>query len=415
MEVDGDLMRAVVAEEDRQHSQIELLAPKNYASRATREAFASIVSFTTIEGYPGRRFHAGMVNLDAIERLAIDRAKQLFGCSYANVQPHSGTQANQAVFYALLESGDNVLSMSLRDGGHLSHGLRSNFSGKWFNVANYGVDKNSGLIDYDAVREIARKHRPKLMVVGGSSYPRRIDFERFKQIADECGSYLLADISHFSGLVAGGVHESPFPHAHVVTSTTNKNLRGPRGGIILCDDEGLGKKLDSALFPGIQGGPLPEYISAKAVAFKEALSVEFKEYAQAVLRNARTFCSVLSSAGYDIVTGGTDTPLVMVDLRSVGLTGDVAAESLEAAGIPCNKNLVPGDPEGPRTTSGLRFGLSAVTTRGFRDEATRDIAEIVVDVLDGVRKAGAGDAQVEKSAKDRVELLARRYPIYLRA
>jgi glycine hydroxymethyltransferase len=411
-EADPLVRDAIEREEGRQQRQLELLAPKNYASRATREAFRSIVSFTTIEGYPGKRYHAGMDNLDKIENLARDRAKALFKCQYSNVQPHSGTQANQAVFFALLQPGDTVLSMSLDAGGHLSHGLRSNFSGRYFTIVNYGIDPATGLIDYDRLTELARQHRPKLVVAGGSSYPRVIDFARLRAVCDEVGAYLLVDIAHFAGLVAAGVHPSPFPHAHVVTSTTNKNLRGPRGGLILADDLDLGRKLDSAIFPGVQGGPLPEFIAARAVAFGEALEPAFTEYAQAVLDNARRLASVLQERGYDIVTGGTDTPIVMVDLRRHGLTGDLAERSLENAGIPCNKNLVPGDPRKPSVTSGLRFGTSAVTTRGLRDPELRTLAGLVADILDGLLHQPEHIAKIEAEVRAQVEELARRFPIY---
>ncbi|MEU4566201.1 serine hydroxymethyltransferase [Micromonospora sp. NPDC023956] len=411
-ETDPLMRGAIEREEHRQQRQLELLAPKNYTSRATREAFRSIVSFTTIEGYPGKRYHAGMDNLDVIENLARDRAKELFKCRYANVQPHSGTQANQAVFFALLQPGDTVLSMSLDAGGHLSHGLRSNFSGRYFTVVSYGIDPETGLIDYDQLTDLARQHRPKLVITGGSSYPRAVDFARLRAVCDEIGAYLLADIAHFAGLVAAGVHPSPFPHTHVVTSTTNKNLRGPRGGLILTDDPELGRKLDSAIFPGVQGGPLPEFIAARAVAFGEALEPAFTEYAQAVLDNARRLGSVLQQRGYDIVTGGTDTPIVMVDLRRHGLTGDLAERSLENAGIPCNKNLVPGDPQKPSVTSGLRFGTSAVTTRGLRDPELRILAGLVADVLDGLIHQPEHVTKIEAEVRTRVEELASRFPIY---
>jgi glycine hydroxymethyltransferase len=404
---DPTIEAAIRREERRQRSQIELIAPKNYMSRAAREALGSILSFTSVEGYPGRRYHAGTINLDAVESLAIERACELFRCSYANLQPHSGTQANQAVFFALLEPGDTVLSMDLNAGGHLSHGLKSNLSGRWFHVVTYGVRSDEGLLDYEQAEELCRTHRPKLIITGGSSYPRAVDFERFRRMADEVGAYLLADIAHFSGLVAGGVHPHPFPHAHVVTTTTNKNLRGPRGGLILADDDELARRLAAAVFPGIQGGPLPEFISAKAVTLGEALRPEFEEYAQAVLDNARTVCDVLASRGYAIVTGGTDTPLVVVDLRPNGLTGDIASDSLERAGIPCNKNLVPGDIEKPSVTSGLRIGTSAVTTRGLRRDEMRHVAGLVADVLDAV-----GDAEVEAAARGEVEVLCRRFPLY---
>jgi glycine hydroxymethyltransferase len=415
-EADPEIHAAVRREGRRQDRQIELIAPKNYMSRAVREAHDSMLAFTSVEGYPGRRWHAGVVNLDEIERLAIARAKRLFGCCYANVQPHSGTQANQAVFFALLEPGDRVVSMALDAGGHLSHGLRTNLSGAWFDVAFYGVRPDDGRIDYDEAERLALELRPKLLVCGGSSYPRHIDFERLRAIADQVGARLLADVAHISAIVAAGLHPPPFPSVDILTTTTNKNLRGPRGGLVLADDEELGRRLDAAVFPGIQGGPLPEYTVAKAVAFGEALEEDFREYAEAVVANARTLASVLAGRGYGIVTGGTDTPLVMVDLRPRGLTGDVASDALEAAGLPCNKNLVPGDPERPTVTSGLRLGTSGITTRGLRSTEAEHLGHLIADVLDALGDGDGGDDGRREAAcehvRAEVEHLADRFPLY---
>lgn len=406
---DPGLHKEIVAEELRQNEQLELIAPKNYMSKAVREAHDSIFAFTSVEGYPGKRWLAGAANLDSIERLAIKRACEIFGCSSSNVQPHSGTQANQAVFFALLNPGDRVLSMALGAGGHLSHGLKSNFSGRWFDVAHYDVRAEDGLIDYDRLAEQARSFRPKLMICGGSSYPRVIDFARFRRIADDVGAWLMADVAHIAGLIVGGAHPSPFPHCHVVTATTNKNLRGPRGGLILTDDADLARRIDAAVFPGIQGGPLPEYTAAKAAAFGEALQPEFKDWAHAVLENARALAGTLTQRGYNVITGGTDTPLVLLDLRPKCLTGDVASLALESAGIPCNKNLVPKDPEKPTVTSGLRFGTSGLTTRGLRCPELEEVAHLIADVLDQLPSIGQQHLQRVHTA---VRKIARRYPLY---
>jgi glycine hydroxymethyltransferase len=406
-EADEEIWDLVCKEEQRQQSSLELIAPKNYMSRAVREAHDSILAFTSVEGYPGKRWHAGVRFLDVIEELAIDRACEAFGCAHANVQLHSGTQANQAALFACAEPGDRLLSMALDAGGHLSHGLSSNLSGRWFDAHFYGVDARSGLIDYEAVRQQARQLRPKVIICGGSSYPRLIDFEAFGDIAAETGAVLVADIAHISGIVAGGQHPSPFPHCDIVTTTTNKNLRGPRGGLILCKTPEMGCRIDAAVFPGIQGGPLPEYIVAKAVAFGEALSDEFEEWAAAVVQNARTLASILQSHGFDVITGGTDTPLVMLDLRSRDLTGAIASDALETAGIACNKNLVPGDPEGPTVTSGLRFGTSGLTTRGLRAGEIRHVGEMISDVLEAVML----DESFEDTA-GRVADLAGGFPLY---
>lgn len=398
----------LICEEDlRQQDSLELIAPKNYMSRAVREAHDSILAFTSVEGYPGRRWHAGVRYLDAIEELAISRACEAFGCAHANVQPHSGTQANQAVLFAFAEPGDQLLSMALDAGGHLSHGLASNQSGRWFGPHFYGVHPATGFIDYDEVRRQALEVKPAIMICGGSSYPRAIDFERFGAIAHEVGAVLLADISHIAGLIAAGQHPSPFPHCDVVTTTTNKNLRGPRGGLVLCNTSEIGRKIDAAVFPGVQGGPLPEYTVAKAVSLGEALTGEFAAWAEAVVQNARALATALRRRGYDIVTGGTDTPLVMVDLRGRDITGNVASNALEAVGIACNKNLVPGDPEPPTVTSGLRFGTSGLTTRGLRSQEISSLAGIIADVLDATR---AGECC--HTAADQVRSLASRFPLY---
>jgi glycine hydroxymethyltransferase len=406
---DPVLHRHIRQEEQRQNEQLELIAPKNYMSAATREAHDSILAFTSVEGYPGRRWLAGAAHLDAIERLAMERACAMFGCRYSNVQPHSGTQANQAVFFALLEPGDRVLSMALDAGGHLSHGLKANFSGRLFEVAHYGVRAETGLIDYDGLLRQARSFRPRLLICGGSSYPRALDFARLRSIADEAGAWLMADIAHIAGLVAGSAHPSPFPHCHVVTTSTNKNLRGPRGGLVLAADAGLGSRLDRAVFPGIQGGPLPEYTAAKAAAFGEALRPEFAGWAHAVLRNARALAAMLACRGYTVVTGGTDTPLVLLDLRPKGLTGDVASASLESVGIPCNKNLVPTDPHPPAVTSGLRFGTSGLTTRGLGEPEFEYLGQVIADVLD---ELPSPPPETVRRARASVRDIAQRHPLY---
>ena len=411
-ERDPLIAKRLSAELDRQQRQIELIAPKNYVSRAVSQAHSSVTVQTTTEGYPGKRVHAGMANMDAIEELAIKRARDIFRCGYANVQPHSGSQANLAVYFAFLEPGDQVLSLALKAGGHLTHGLSSNVSGRWFRSAEYDVDPDTGLIDYESAEWMAKQVRPRLIVTGASSYPRVIDFARLRSIADSVDAILLADIAHISGLVAAGVHPSPFPHAHVVSTTTNKNLRGPRGGLLLAHEE-FGKKLDRALFPGVQGGPIAELICAKAVAFGEAAEPEFVDYGHAVVDNARTLATSLADRGYRIVTGGTDTPLVVVDLRPQGLTGAVAERSLEAAGITCNRNLVPGDTAAPAITSGLRFGTSAITTRGLRRTEVTVVAGLIADVLDGLVSSSDGNMATEQRVAKGVEELTAQFPIGL--
>ncbi len=362
---DPELASSLRRELARQQDQVELIASENIVSAAVLEAQGSVLTNKYAEGYPGRRYYGGCEIVDIAEQLAIDRAKALFGCSYANVQPHSGAQANQAVFMALLQPGDTILGMSLAAGGHLTHGASVNQSGKWFNAVQYGVRREDALIDYDQVRDLAREHKPKLIVAGGSAYPRVIDFARFREIADEVGAYLMVDMAHYAGLIAGGVYPNPVPHAHVTTTTTHKTLRGPRGGMVLSNDEALGKKINSAVFPGLQGGPLMHVIAAKAVAFGEALRPEFKTYARDVVDNARALASRLVEGGVDIVSGGTDSHIVLVDLRPKGLTGKAAEASLERAGMTCNKNGIPFDPEKPMVTSGVRLGTPAATTRGF--------------------------------------------------
>jgi len=364
------------------------------------------------EGYPGRRYYGGCEFVDVAEELAIERATRLFGCSFANVQPHSGAQANQAVFLALCKPGDTVLGMSLAAGGHLTHGAAPNLSGKWFNAIQYGVRRDDARIDMEEVEALAREHKPTLIVAGGSAYPRVIDFAKFREIADAVGAYLMVDMAHFAGLVAGGAHPSPFPHAHIVTTTTHKTLRGPRGGMILADDADLGKKINSAVFPGLQGGPLMHVIAAKAVAFGEALQPSFKTYAQRVVENAHTLAATLVEGGVDIVSGGTDTHLMLVDLRPKSLTGNVTEVALERASLTCNKNGIPFDPEKPMVTSGIRLGTPAGTTRGFGPAEFRQVGELIVEVLDSLSGNPDGDAQVEESVRRRVEELCGRFPIY---
>ena len=410
---DPDVFDAVRAELARQQDRIELIASENIVSRAVLEAQGSVLTNKYAEGYPGRRYYGGCEHVDVAEEIAIERATKLFGCEFANVQPHSGSQANQGVMLALMRPGDTILGMSLAAGGHLTHGARPNLSGKWFNAVQYGVRKQDALIDFDEVEALAREHRPKVIMAGGSAYPRIIDFERFRAIADEAGALLMVDMAHFAGLVAAGVHPSPFPHAHIATTTTHKTLRGPRGGMILTNDADIIKKVNSAIFPGLQGGPLMHVIAAKAVAFGEALRPDFKSYAQAVVENAKTLASVLSERGCDIVSGGTDTHLMLVDLRPKGLTGDITEESLERAGITCNKNAIPFDPEKPMVTSGIRLGAPAGTTRGFGPGEFRQIGELIAEVLDGLAGNGPeGNEAVEKRVRGEVSELCARFPIY---
>jgi glycine hydroxymethyltransferase len=412
-DADPDIARAISLELGRQRDEIELIASENIVSRAVLEAQGSVLTNKYAEGYPGRRYYGGCQFVDIAEELAIERAKRLFGCGFANVQPNSGSQANQAVFMALMRPGDTFMGLDLACGGHLTHGSPVNMSGKWFNVVSYKVRPDDQLIDMDEVATLAREHKPKVIVAGGSAYSRFWDFARFREIADEVGAAFMVDIAHFAGLVAGGAHPSPFPHAHVVTTTTHKTLRGPRGGMILTNEADLAKKINSAIFPGLQGGPLMHVIAAKAVALGEALRPEFKLYARAVVENAKALADILVSAGYAIVAGGTDNHLMLVDLRPKGLTGKAAEASLGRAHITCNKNGVPFDPEKPTVTSGIRLGTPAATSRGFGVGEFRRVGELVVETLDGLAQNGeAGNDAVEDGVKARVRDLTRRFPIY---
>jgi glycine hydroxymethyltransferase len=411
--VEGEVARAIAMELDRQQNQIELIASENIVSRAVLDAQGSIFTNKYAEGYPGKRYYQGCAPSDVVETLAIERAKALFGCAYANVQPHSGAQANGAVMLALVKPGDTILGMSLDAGGHLTHGAAPSMSGKWFNAVQYGVRREDHLIDYDAVEALAREHRPKLIIAGGSAYPRIIDFARFRAIADAVGALLMVDMAHFAGLVAAGIHPSPLPHADVVTTTTHKTLRGPRGGMILSNDMALGKKFNSAVFPGMQGGPLMHVIAAKAVAFGEALRPEFKDYARAVVTNAQVLAAKLAARGCAVVAGGTDTHLALIDLSPKGITGKDADEALERAGITCNKNGVPFDPLPPTKTSGIRVGSPAGTTRGFGIAEFAAIGDMIADVLDGLAANGeAGNGAIEAAVNVRVRALCARFPIY---
>ena len=409
---DPELAAALAAELQRQQSQIELIASENIVSCAVLEAQGSVLTNKYAEGYPGRRYYGGCEFVDIAERLAIDRAKRLFGCPFANVQPHSGAQANQAAFLALLSPGDTILGMSLAAGGHLTHGARPNLSGKWFNAVAYGVRREDARIDFDEVEKLARSHRPKLIIAGGSAYPRIIDFARFRAIADEVGAYLMVDMAHFAGLVAGGVHPSPLPHAHVVTTTTHKTLRGPRGGMILAMDEEIGRRINAAVFPGLQGGPLMHVIAAKATALGEALQPAFARYAAAVVENAQALAQTLEEGGLAIVSGGTDTHLLLVDLRPMGLTGRDAEASLERAGITCNKNGIPFDPEKPTVTSGIRLGSPAATTRGFGTQEFRAVGRMIVEVLTALARGPSDNGAAEARVREDARTLCRRYPIY---
>lgn len=409
---DPDVYRSMAGELRRQQERIELIASENIVSTAVLEAQGSVLTNKYAEGYPGRRYYGGCEHVDVSERLAVERAKKVFDCDYVNVQPHSGSQANLAVLLALLRPGDTILGMSLAAGGHLSHGAPPNVSGKWFNAVHYGVRQENGLIDHDEVERLAREHRPRLIIAGGSAYPRIIDFARFRAIAEAAGAYLMVDMAHFAGLVAGGAHPSPLPHAHVVTTTTHKTLRGPRGGLVLSNDPELGRKIDSAMFPGLQGGPLMHVIAAKAVAFGEALRPEFRAYAHSVVENARLLASVLAGRGLDIVSGGTDTHLMLVDLRPKKLTGKAAERSLENAGITCNRNAIPFDPENPTVTSGIRLGTPVGTTRGFGPAEWRLIGELIGDVLDGLAAHSEDNSAIENSVRGEVVELCRRFPIY---
>ena len=412
VESDKDVAQAIHAEIQRQQQQIELIASENIVSRAVLEAQGSPLTNKYAEGYPGRRYYGGCEHVDVVETLAIERAKALFGAAYANVQPSSGSQANQGVFLALLKPGDKILGMSLDAGGHLTHGARPNMSGKWFEAHAYGVREEDARIDYDAVRKQAHDVQPQLIIAGGSAYPREIDFAEFRKIADEVGAYFMVDIAHFAGLVAGGVYPNPLPHAHVCTTTTHKTLRGPRGGMILSNDLDLGKKFNSAIFPGLQGGPLMHVIAGKAVAFGEALQPEFADYARQVVANCAAMSTAVIEGGYAIVSGGTDSHLALIDLRPKGLKGNAAEEALERAYITCNKNGVPFDPEKPTVTSGLRVGSPAGTTRGFGEAEFTQIGQMMVRVLDALVDSPEGNAEVEAEVSEEVKALTARFPIY---
>lgn len=411
-ESDPALAAAIGDELVRQQDQIEMIASENIVSTSVMEAQGSVLTNKYAEGYSGRRYYGGCEHIDVVETLAIDRAKQLFGAAFVNVQPHSGAQANQAVFLSLLKPGDTILGMSLAAGGHLTHGAAPNLSGKWFNAEQYGVDEDTAQIDFDALLAQAKACKPKMILAGGSAYPRTLDFAAFRKVADEVGAILMVDMAHISGLVAAGLHPNPVPHAHVVTSTTHKTLRAGRGGIILSNDEALGKKINSAVFPGLQGGPLMHAIAGKAAGFGEALRPEFRRYTEQVIRNAQTLAEGLINRGLDIVSGGTDTHLVLVDLRPKGLTGNISEVSLENAGITCNKNGVPFDPQSPMVTSGVRLGAPAGTTRGFGEAEFAQIAELIGDVLDGLSENPEDNQAVEKKVREEVRDLCRAFPIY---
>ena len=411
-ECDPELKQAIDDERVRQDDGIELIASENIVSRAVLETQGSVLTNKYAEGYPGRRYYGGCEFVDVAEEIAIERARKLFDCDFANVQPHSGAQANQGAFLAMLEPGDTILGMALAAGGHLTHGAAPNLSGKWFNAVQYGIRADDARIDLDEVARLAREHRPKLIIAGGSAYPRIIDFAGFRAVADEVGAALMVDMAHFAGLVAGGVHPSPIPHAHVVTTTTHKTLRGPRGGMILTNDEALARKINSAMFPGLQGGPLMHVIAAKAVAFGEALRPEFRAYVQAVADNAKALAATLVERGFDLVSGGTDTHLILVDLRSKGLTGKAAEQSLERAAITCNKNAVPNDPQKPAITSGIRLGTPAATTRGFGLAEFRLVGNLIGDVLDSLADNPDDNDAAEAGVHGKVLELCRRFPVY---
>ncbi|MBU0585827.1 MAG: serine hydroxymethyltransferase [Alphaproteobacteria bacterium] len=413
-DADPEIFGAIRSELGRQRHEIELIASENIVSRAVLEAQGSIMTNKYAEGYPGKRYYGGCEFVDIAEELAIERAKKLFSCNFANVQPNSGSQMNQAVFLALLQPGDTFMGLDLNSGGHLTHGSPVNMSGKWFNVVSYGVRQDDHLLDMDAIEKQAHETKPKLILAGGTAYSRVWDWKRFREIADAVGAWLMVDMAHIAGLVAGGQHPSPLPHAHVVTTTTHKSLRGPRGGMILCNDEAIAKKMNSAVFPGLQGGPLMHVIAAKAVAFGEALKPEFKDYAKAVVDNARTLADSLKATGLDIVSGGTDNHLMLVDLRPKNATGKRAEAALGRANITCNKNGIPFDPEKPFVTSGVRLGTPAGTTRGFGEAEFREIGQLISEVLDGLKVANSdeGNAAVEEAVKKKVLALTERFPMY---
>ncbi|MCC8468051.1 MAG: serine hydroxymethyltransferase [Rickettsia endosymbiont of Eriopis connexa] len=410
-ETDKEIDEIIKHEKLRQNSVIELIASENFVSPAVLEAQGSILTNKYAEGYSGKRFYNGCEEVDKADNLAIERVKKLFNCKYANVQPHSGSQANQAVYLALLQPGDTILGMSLDSGGHLTHGAAPNMSGKWFNAVSYSVNKETCLIDYDEIERLADLHKPKLLIAGFSAYPRNIDFAKFREIADTVGAYFMADIAHIAGLVATGEHQSPIPYAHVVTSTTHKTLRGPRGGLIVSNDEEIGKKINSALFPGLQGGPLMHIIAAKAIAFLENLQPEYKSYIQQVISNAKALASSLQERGYDILTGGTDNHIVLVDLRKDGITGKLAANSLDRAGITCNKNAIPFDKTSPFITSGIRLGTPACTTRGFKEKDFVLVGHMVADILDGL-KNNEDNSKAEQKMLNEVTKLIKLFPFY---
>jgi len=412
-EADPEIAASIRSEIGRQRDEIELIASENLVSAAVLDAMGSPLTNKYAEGYPGRRYYGGCAHVDVAESLALDRARKLFGCAWANVQPHSGAQANQAVFLALLQPGDRILAMDLSAGGHLTHGARPNLSGKWFEARHYGVCAKTGRIDLDQVEALARRHRPKLIIAGGSAIPRTIDFARFRAVADDVGAWLLADMAHIAGLVATGLHPSPLPHAHAVTSTTHKTLRGPRGGLILSDDPAVGRRIDSAVFPGLQGGPLMHVIAAKAVAFGEALRPEFREYAGQVVTNAQSLAAALTDGGLDVVTGGTDTHLVLADLRNRTATGRDAEAALGRTGLTCNKNAVPFDPAPPTVTSGIRLGSPAATSRGMGAAEFARIGRWILRVIDGIDVHGAtGDPAAEAAVREEVRALCARFPVY---
>lgn len=411
-ERDLPIRQAIALELARQQNQIEMIASENIVSRAVLEAHGSVLTNKYAEGYPGKRYYGGCEFVDQVETLAIDRVKQLFGAKFANVQPHSGAQANGAVMLALVNPGETVLGMSLDAGGHLTHGARPAMSGKWFNAVQYGVNRDTYLIDYDEVEALAKLHKPRLIIAGYSAYPRQLDFARFRKIADSVSALLMVDMAHIAGLVATGHHPSPVPYAHVVTSTTHKTLRGPRGGFVLTNDEDIAKRINSAVFPGLQGGPLMHVIAAKAVAFGEALEPEFKQYTANVVANAKALSEVLLAGGVDLVTGGTDNHLLLVDLRSKGLKGTQVEHALERAGITCNKNGIPFDTEKPTVTSGIRLGTPAGTARGFGTEEFRTIGRLIVEIFDALARKPDGDAEVEKKVLLEVQALCKRFPIY---
>ncbi|MEN9018594.1 MAG: serine hydroxymethyltransferase [Hellea sp.] len=409
---DPEVYASMFDELERQKHEIELIASENIVSQAVLEAQGSVLTNKYAEGYPGKRYYGGCHHVDVTEQLAIDRVCQLFNCGYANVQPNSGSQANQGVFLALLKPGDTILGMDLASGGHLTHGAPPNLSGKWFNAVSYGVTEDTNLIDYNQVEALAIEHRPKIIICGGSAYSRHIDFKRFRDIANQVGAYLHVDMAHFSGLVAGGVHPSPFPYADVVTSTTHKTLRGPRGGIILTNDPKLAKKFNSAIFPGLQGGPLMHVIAAKAVAFRDALQPEFKEYTKKVIENCKAMAKALEKAGYAVVTGGTDTHLALIDLSPKGVKGNLAEKALGRAYITCNKNGIPFDKEKFTITSGIRIGSPAGTTRGFGVKEFKEIGELMVEILDSLVVHPDGNEALEDSVRERVKSLTAKFPIY---